>query len=94
MGKYIRHGIGALVGLVLASIVGALGLEPTPEQQTTIVDGLAGGLSEFVMLVGYFVVEKYLKRFKGLDKEGFLDWWWLKKEASTTNVDALPRTPR
>lgn len=83
MGKYIRHGTAIIVAFLVGSIVSLTGVTPDPDQVSTVVDGLASNVTELVMLVVYAFGEKFLKRFPALDKEGFIDRLWLKKEAST-----------
>lgn len=94
MGKYVRHLIAAGVALLVGAVVSVTGVTPDPDQVNTIVDGLASNATEFLMLVVYAFGEKLLKRFPLLDKEGFIDWLWLKREAATTTTQALKAEPR
>lgn len=81
MGKYIRHGIAALVGALLGVLLGASGVTPDPDAVQGAADAIAAALAPMVMLVGYAWTEKFLKRFPGLDLQGYIDRMWLKREA-------------
>lgn len=99
IGKLIRHGIGALVGSLLGAVVFALaarGIMIDEGQVQTFGALIAEGISGVVLLLlptffstllGYAGVEKWLKRFKALDKEGWIDRLWLKHEAASPSAD-------
>lgn len=97
MGKFIRHGIGALVGSALGTLVAWLasqGIEVRPEDLTIIEASMTNGLTLFVTILGYAAVEKFLKRFPGLDLQGYIDRLWLKKEASVAEAHGPGYVPR
>lgn len=84
MGKLLRHGIGALVGSLLGALTALLagqGVEIDPGAVAETAASLTNALVLFVTLFGYAIAEKFLKRFAWLDKEGWIDRLWLKKEA-------------
>lgn len=99
LGKILRHGTGALVGALIAAIVAffaARGVLFDAGQVVTTTQLLTDGLVGFIFLFGapiftgllsYAGVEKWLKRFKALDKEGWIDRLWLKHEAATPSTD-------
>lgn len=93
MGKYIRHAIGMLVAAIIGALLPLVGLEPqtlTSEQAQTVND-LSAALETviylFLTLVAYPIVEKWLKRFRGLDPEGYVDR--IENKSAVNNV--LPR---
>lgn len=71
-GKYVRHGLGALVGWGATWLAAETGIELTPEQKAAIVVGI------------YAATEKLLKRFGWLDPEGAADRAALKQAAART----------
>jgi hypothetical protein len=84
MGKYIRHGIGALIGSLFGTItawLAAQGIEVDVSQLSLAQTFFTDGLTLFVTIIGYALSEKYLKRFPRLDLQGWLDRIWLKQEA-------------
>lgn len=92
MGKFIRHGIGALIGGLLGSLVALLqgqGVEVDPGAVAEATDALANAITLAVTIFGYAAVEKFLKRFKFLDTEGWIDRIWLKKEARVAENNPL-----
>lgn len=92
MGKFIRHGIGALVGGALGALTAALagqGIEVDPGAVAETTSALTNALTLAVTIFGYAAVEKFLKRFKGLDTEGWIDRIWLKKEAQVAESNPL-----
>lgn len=99
MGKFLRHGIGAAVGALLGAIVAALagqGVEVDPGQVAEIETHLTNAATLFVTLFGYAAAEKVLKRFPSLDREGFLDRLFLKREARAAEITGVlpPDGPR
>lgn len=87
MGKFIRHGIGAIIGGLLGSLVALLqgqGVEVDPNAVSEAANALSNALTLAVTIFGYAAVEKFLKSFPWLDKEGFIDRLWLKREAAAS----------
>lgn len=93
MGKYIRHGIGILVTALVGALLPLLGIDPTllSEEQATIVNNFTAAFETFLYLlltfIWYPLLEKFLKRFPALDKEGWIDWLWLKHEKVSPSAD-------
>lgn len=74
LGKYIRHVIAGLVGLLAAWLA---------EEYKTTID------AEFqaaIVVILYAIVEKFLKRFEHLDPEGAADRVAIKQEARLRGI--------
>jgi hypothetical protein len=69
-GKYVRHLIGVLVGLVVTAVLAKLAPDTPMHNVQGIVDTISDLLAPAVMLVLYAWTEKLLKRFPALDPEG------------------------
>jgi hypothetical protein len=85
MGKYIRHLLAAIIGVLVGAVVAVLGkylgADFTPEQIEGFTDALTNALLPGVTLWLYAWSEKYLKRFAWLDPEGFTDRLRLKQQS-------------
>lgn len=84
MGKYLRHGIGALIGSIFGTITAWLasqGIEVDISQMSLVQTFFTDGSVLFVTIIGYALSEKFLKRFPSIDLQGWLDRIWLKQEA-------------
>jgi hypothetical protein len=79
-GKYLRHSVAVLVAALFTWLVDQLPFVTTiatPEQLMIAQDVLVGFLTFVggaVMLMAYAAMEKFLKRFRKLDPEGYKDW--------------------
>lgn len=99
MGKYIRHATGMLVAAIFGTLLPLLGINPElfdPDQAaqfTQMKDAFETALYIFGTFVWYPLTEKWLKRFKWLDLQGWIDRLWLKKEARVEESapGAVPR---
>lgn len=94
MGKYIRHGIAVLVSALLTFLITLTGAVPDPDQVQGAAEGVASVLAPGIMLVAYAWVEKFLKRFRFLDTEGWIDRTWLKAEAEDPSAETRQLTRR
>lgn len=92
MGKYIRHAIGILITAIVGAVLPLLGLTPetlTSEQAQTLHDlsaALETVLYLFLTLVAYPLWEKYSKRFKWLDIEGYAGRQLTKQRAAELEI--------
>lgn len=82
-GKYIRHGAAWLIGLLVGFIAATFGVEVTDGQTFALTEGLTA-LGLIIIGIGYSYAEKWLKRFRWLDPEAWVERIWAKEAASTT----------
>lgn len=82
MRTFARHIAGVIVGLFAATLISMLeGFGIDPGEAAGFIEHLTSMIEVAMLVVGYFVTEKLLKRFKLVDPGAWAEKVWKDKAA-------------
>ena len=81
-GKYLRHFLAVILGIIVAAIAQRLGVDYDKQAAATVIDGVLNLIVPGIVLWVYAWAEKFLKRFPNLDPEGYTGRQLIKAKAA------------